>query len=130
RPRPHAGGKAMDPSDAPRRRAQHPLHPPFPDDPSRRAPAAVQEPEPVLSGFMVLEEPELEERRASITEGGITWILSILVVLGTLAWPAAARADVVAAENERIADVTVYPDRAEIVREATLRLPAGVSTVA
>src|SRR5262249_62003695 len=50
-------------------------------------------------------------------------------VRGPRAGPAGARAEVVAAENERIADVTVYPDRAEIVREATLRLPAGVSTV-
>ena len=121
----------MDPSDASPENAPHTSRPSFPVDPSPRLPASVQEPEPVLSGFTVHEEPELEEGRASHPPGGIHWLLSIplLLVLGAGAGTAPARAEIVSAEKERIADVTVYPDRAEVVREATLRLPAGVSTV-
>ena len=33
------------------------------------------------------------------------------------------------AKNARVVEVTVYPDRAEVVREATIDVPAGASTV-
>jgi hypothetical protein len=80
---------------------------------------------------MILEEPERAERAATVPFGGALWLLSIvaLIAIGAAGWTLPARADVVSAESERIADVTVYPDRAEVVREATVRLPAGASTV-
>jgi hypothetical protein len=118
----------MDPSEPPRPRAPHTSQPSLPVDPSRRPLAPYLEPEPVLSGFMVMEEAEPEARSSSMLPTVLTWLLSILIALGAV-WTAPVRADVVAAESERIADVTVYPDRAEVVREASVRLPAGVSTV-
>jgi len=61
---------------------------------------------------MVLEEPERNERAATVPFGGAPWLLSIvaLIALGAGGWTAPARADVVSAESERIADVTVYPE--------------------
>src|SRR5262245_46214130 len=45
------------------------------------------------------------------------------------ALPFTANAATLPAKNARIVDVTVYPDRAEVIREATVELPAGASTV-
>jgi len=50
---------------------------------------------------------------------------AVLLVLAGAPAPAAT----VPARDARITDVTVYRDRAEVVREATVRLPAGASTV-
>lgn len=77
-----------------------------------------------------LETPPARRRRpASPSARGVSLVLCALTALGTGAWPSPVRAEVVGAQSERIAEVTVYPDRAEVVREATVRLPAGASTV-
>ena len=49
--------------------------PSFPGDPASRPTVPVQEPDPVLSGFMVLEEPELCERAATVPFGGALRLL-------------------------------------------------------
>jgi len=41
----------------------------------------------------------------------------------------AVEASTIAVDDARIVEVTVYPDRAEIVREATVALPAGPSSI-
>jgi uncharacterized protein (TIGR02231 family) len=42
---------------------------------------------------------------------------------------ASAGAAALEARNARMTEVTVYPDRAEVVREATVEVPAGASTI-
>ena len=53
------------------------------------------------------------------------------LVLGLLAACASASvpAATIAATDSRIVEVTVYPDRAEVVREARVELPKGASTI-
>jgi len=43
--------------------------------------------------------------------------------------PLAVPAATIEAKSARVVEVTVYPDRAEVVREATFEVPAGASTV-
>ncbi len=54
--------------------------------------------------------------------------LTLAVVLGGLAAPV-ARAATVEAREARIVEVTVYRDRAEVVRQARVELPAGSSSI-
>ncbi|HEX4824400.1 MAG TPA: mucoidy inhibitor MuiA family protein [Candidatus Polarisedimenticolaceae bacterium] len=54
---------------------------------------------------------------------------TVVALLAALVLPLAASAATLSAKNARIVEVTVYPDRAEVVREATLELPSGASTV-
>ncbi len=56
---------------------------------------------------------------------GIRVVFAIAACLATLAVPAAT----IDAKGARVVEVTVYPDRAEVVREATFEVPAGASTV-
>jgi hypothetical protein len=57
------------------------------------------------------------------------WILlSLALPVAGLA-PTGAAADTVEAGGARVVEVTVYPDRAEVIREARVNLPAGSSTV-
>jgi len=54
----------------------------------------------------------------------------VLALLGLAAlWFATVPAATIAATDSRIVEVTVYPDRAEVVREARVELPKGASTI-
>lgn len=55
-----------------------------------------------------------------------------ILVAALALFPAAgstAEASTIAVDDARIVEVTVYPDRAEVVREATVALPAGPSSI-
>jgi uncharacterized protein (TIGR02231 family) len=54
---------------------------------------------------------------------------SALLALSILTIAVPAAAEVVPADDARIVQVTVYRDRAEVIRQATVRVPAGASTV-
>jgi uncharacterized protein (TIGR02231 family) len=54
-------------------------------------------------------------------------LVTALALLAAVA--PAAEAATIAADDARIVEVTVYPDRAEVVREATVALPVGASSV-
>lgn len=77
---------------------------------------------------------ELEERtreqsgNAATAKRGVCLAAASCVLILALAGPAAS-ADKVAAKGARIVEVTVFRDRAEVVREARVDLPAGASTV-
>jgi len=55
-------------------------------------------------------------------------VRAVVVVTGFLS-PLALLAATFEAKNARVVEVTVYPDRAEVVRETTFEVPAGASTV-
>lgn len=55
-------------------------------------------------------------------------LAAALPLLATLA-PYAGFAAMIEAKGSHVVEVTVYPDRAEVVREATVEVPAGASTV-
>ncbi|HET6372464.1 MAG TPA: DUF4139 domain-containing protein [Candidatus Polarisedimenticolia bacterium] len=60
----------------------------------------------------------------------LTGSVSLLVLATGLSLPAgSARAASVEAAGSRIVEVTVFPDRAEVMREVRLELPAGVTSV-
>src|SRR5262249_22635638 len=54
----------------------------------------------------------------------LRWLLILAFVVST-----PVHAGTITVPDSRIVEVTVYPDRAEIVREARVVLPAGSSTV-
>ncbi len=56
---------------------------------------------------------------------GVRVILVVVACFVALAAPAAT----IDAKGARVVEVTVYPDRAEVVREATFEVPSGASTV-
>ncbi len=59
------------------------------------------------------------------------WILSVALVLALCAaLTPAARAGRIEAKSARIVQVTVYPDRAEVLRQAQVQVPLGSSEVA
>ncbi len=56
-------------------------------------------------------------------------VLPVAAALAALAASTATQAATVKATSARILEVTVFPDRAELTREARLEVPAGASTV-
>ena len=56
---------------------------------------------------------------------GVRVVFVVVCCFVALAVPAAT----IEAKSARVVEVTVYPDRAEVVREATFEVPAGASTV-
>jgi uncharacterized protein (TIGR02231 family) len=69
----------------------------------------------------IFSRSETERRHRT----GSILLLAVLAVLVTLVTAEAA----IPASDARIVEVTVYRDRAEAVREATVDLPAGASTI-
>ena len=64
----------------------------------------------------------IEPKRLTAAVRGVLVILACFV-------PLAVPAATIEAKSARVVEVTVYPDRAEVVREATFEVPAGASTV-
>jgi len=61
--------------------------------------------------------------------GRIVSRIRLLVLLPALLAAPGAHAAALEAKSSRIVEVTVYPDRAEVVREVRVELPAGDSSV-
>jgi hypothetical protein len=55
--------------------------------------------------------------------------IAVIILFLSAAGSDAARTAPIDARHARIVDVTAYPDRAEVVREVTVDLPAGASVV-
>lgn len=60
----------------------------------------------------------------------MTACVRVVVLVSACFAPLASLAATIEAKSARVVEVTVYPDRAEVVREATFEVPAGASTVA